>query len=97
MNPYTGGTCRDFNTDSASRAICTRVTPGGRSPFSGRSSNVIATFCAEHTAASRRRSALRTYRMRRSLQEEAQREDFDLQRLDLERVPHPSHVLCEGF
>ena len=26
-----------------------RVTPGGKSPFSGKSSKVIATFCAAHT------------------------------------------------
>ncbi len=50
-NPYAAGTCRFCNTARVFRVISTRVKPGDRCPFSGRSSNVIATFCAPHAPA----------------------------------------------
>jgi hypothetical protein len=39
---------RVCKTAKVFRVTSTRVTPGGKSPFSGRSSKVIATFCAPH-------------------------------------------------
>jgi hypothetical protein len=54
---------------SASRAICTRVTPGGKSPFSGKSSKVIATFWAAHTFTIRKNETTNENFMTESLQE----------------------------
>src|SRR4029077_3204544 len=79
MNPYAGGACRAFKMAIASRAICTRVIPVGKSPFSGKSSKVIATFCAAHTLTIRKSETTNEHFMAESLQEEPA----------IPRVPHP--------
>src|SRR5579883_732732 len=54
-NPYAGGTCFFFRMATAAFAVSVWVTPGGRSPFRGRSSKVMAAFCAGHMPHSARK------------------------------------------
>src|SRR5258705_13069189 len=85
MNPYAGGACRAFSTASVSRAICTRVAPGGNSPFSGKSSKVIATFWAADTFTITSNEITKQHFMAESLQEEPH----------APRVLRPCRVLCD--
>src|ERR1035438_4074136 len=55
MNPYTEGTCRFFKIASTFAVVSACVTPGGNDPFRGRSSNVMASFCAAQISQNARR------------------------------------------